>query len=109
MIIMNLLTVKEDAKVTNENLEDLISNEVEEQLEQLDERGYDDWLDEIDGTVHIGTLEYSASQVLKCVDETAYRCGFTDYQESMRESVEEDVRNELEALVDDYDDSIGRD
>ncbi len=103
MIIMNLLTVKEDAKVTNENLEDLISNEVEEQLENLDERDYDDWLDELDGMVKIGSLEYCASQVLKCVDETAYRCGFTDYQESMRDSVEEDVRYELESLIDDSD------
>ena len=103
MIIMNLLTVKEDAKVTNENLEDLISNEVEEQLENLDERDYDDWLEELDGMGKIGALEYCASQVLKCVDETAYRCGFTDYQESMRDSVEEDVRYELESLIDDSD------
>ena len=42
---MNLLTVKEDTKITNENIEDLISNEVEEQLENLDWRDYDDWLD----------------------------------------------------------------
>ena len=35
-------------KVTSENIEDLITKEVDEQLEALDEEGFDDWLDEID-------------------------------------------------------------
>ena len=33
-------------KVTSENVEELISNEVEEQLEALDYDGFDQWLDE---------------------------------------------------------------
>ena len=37
-------------KVTSENIEDLIANEVEEQLEALDEEGFDQWLDEIGNT-----------------------------------------------------------
>ena len=103
MYSMDLLTITEDKKITSENIEDLISIEVEERLEQLDEVGYDDWLDESLDMVEIGSLEYNPSHVLKSVDEIAYRCGFTDYQESMRESIEDEVRDELEALIDDDD------
>ena len=89
-------------KVTSENIEDLITKEVDEQLEALDEEGFDDWLDEIGEPFKVGTLEYSQSRVLKECDPTAYRVCFTDdYQESMRESIEEEVRDELEALLED--------
>ena len=89
-------------KVTSENVEDLIDKEVEEQLEALDEEGFDQWLDEIGEPCKVGTLEYSQSEVLKQCDPTAYRVCFTDdYQESMRESIEDQVRDELEALLED--------
>ena len=89
-------------KVTSENIEDLITKEVDEQLEALDEEGFDDWLDEIGEPCKVGTLEYSQSRVLKECDPTAYRVCFTDdYQESMRESIEEEVRDELEVLLED--------
>ena len=89
-------------KVTSENIEDLISNEVEEQLEALDEEGFDHWLDEIGEPCKVGTLEYSQSRVLKECDPTAYRVCFTDdYQESMRESIEQEVRDEFEAKLED--------
>lgn len=41
---------------------------------------YDDYLDEINGDVSIGTLTYSTSEVLKSVDPTAYRCGKSEYE-----------------------------
>ena len=89
-------------KVTSENIEDLIDKEVEEQLEALDEEGFDDWLDEIGEPCKVGTLEYSQSRVLKDCDPTAYRVCFTDdYCESMRENIEQEVRDELEALLED--------
>ena len=89
-------------KVTSENIEDLIDKEVEEQLEALDEEGFDQWLDEIGEPCKVGTLEYSQREVLKQCDPTAYRVCFTDdYQESMRESIEDQVRDELEALLED--------
>ena len=88
-------------KVTSENIEALIIDEVEEQLENLSYDDFDDWLDEIGEPCNVGTLEYSQSQVLKNCDPTAYRCCFTDdYCESMRESIEEQVRDELEAKLD---------
>jgi len=96
------LTLEMPEKVTSENIEDLITNEVEEQLEALDNEGFDDWLNEIGEPCKVGTLEYSQSEVLKNCDPTAYRICFTDdYQESMRESIEYDVRAELEALLED--------
>ena len=89
-------------KVTSKNIEDLINAEVEEQLEALDEEGFDDWLDEIGEPCKVGTLEYSQSRVLKECDPTAYRVCFTDdYQESMRESIEQEVRDEFEAKLED--------
>ena len=89
-------------KVTSENIEDLITKEVEEQLEALDYEGFDDWLDEIGEPCKVGTLEYSQSRVLKECDPTAYRVCFTDdYQESMRESIEQEVRDEFEAKLED--------
>ena len=98
---MELLVPLEE-KVTSENIEDLIIDEVEEQLEALDYEGFDQWLDEIGEPCNVGTLEYSQSQVLKNCDPTAYRVCFTDdYCESMRESIEEQVRDELEAKLED--------
>lgn len=89
-------------KVTSENVEDLIDKEVEEQLEALDEEGFDQWLDEIGEPCKVGTLEYSQSEVLKQCDPIAYRVCFTDdYQESMRESIEDEVRHEIESLQED--------
>lgn len=41
---------------------------------------YDDMLDEL-GDVTIGGLEYPHSIALKRVDEIAYRCGFSDWQD----------------------------
>lgn len=43
---------------------------------------YDNMLDEI-STVQIGSLEYSASRVLKEVDDIAYYCGYNDYVDSL--------------------------
>lgn len=43
---------------------------------------YDEMLDEIHGTVKCGELEWNMSRVLKEMDETAYRCGFSDWLDS---------------------------
>ena len=45
---------------------------------ELDER-YAEMLDEVNETVHIGSLQYNASHVLKNVDPVACRCGFNDW------------------------------
>lgn len=43
---------------------------------------FDEMLDEIHGTVKCGELEWDMSRVLKEMDETAYRCGFSDWLDS---------------------------
>ena len=48
--------------------------------ETITEEMYDDILDE-QGDIHIGSLSYSPSYVLKNVDPTAYQCGLNDIQE----------------------------
>ena len=40
---------------------------------------YDQMIDECSGEVVIGSLHYNASEVLKDIDPTAYRCGFNDF------------------------------
>ena len=94
-------TITETQKVTSDNIESLIDKEVEARLDLIEESEYDDMLDECTPMVQIGTLEYSPSQVLKAVDEVAYELGFGEYVDSRREDIEEEVRDELEALLDD--------
>jgi len=43
---------------------------------------YDSMLDECYEDVKIAGLEYTTSNALKNVDETAYRCGFSDWLDS---------------------------
>lgn len=40
---------------------------------------YDDMLDECCDEVKIGNLSYLPSDVLRCTDPVAYRCGFSDW------------------------------
>ena len=49
---------------------------------------YDEMLDECNPMVKIGTLEYSPSWVLKNVDPTAYRIGFSEYIDWITEEEE---------------------
>ena len=55
-------------------------------IELIDEEqaynSYDEALDE-QGEIKIGSLTYCPSNVLKNVDEIAYRCGFNDYVDSL--------------------------
>jgi septal ring factor EnvC (AmiA/AmiB activator) len=63
---------------------------------------YEQALDE-SGDVHIGSLTYSASQVLKEVDPTAYRCGLNDYVDSIDKEDDpkyQELVEKLEALQD---------
>lgn len=43
---------------------------------------YDEMLDEIHESVKCGYLEWGMSRVLKEMDPTAYRCGFSDWMDS---------------------------
>ena len=44
---------------------------------------FDEMLNEVYGTVKIGSYEYDTARALKEVDPTAYRCGCADYIDSI--------------------------
>ena len=46
------------------------------------EEAYDDMLDEVSGPVRIGSLEFSASRVLREMDPIAYRVGLHEFIDS---------------------------
>ena len=46
----------------------------------MTEEQFDEWLDEIYGSIKIGGLEYYTSQVLKAVDPIAYRVMMNDLE-----------------------------
>ena len=46
---------------------------------------YDDFLDEVYGTIEIAGMTYDTSRVLSECDPIAYRCGFSDYLDMVDE------------------------
>lgn len=62
---------------------------------------YDNWLDELYGTVNVGGYEYTTSHILAEVDPVAYRVGRTDFIGSVDiEDLDEykDLEREVEEL-----------
>ncbi|EOK9195622.1 hypothetical protein PST17_RS13950 [Escherichia coli] len=80
-------------------LEDKIDNfEIDE--DKYDDK-YDEWLDEIYGEIMIGNISFLPSRILKELDPIAYRCGFSDYIDSL--DIEDDeeyqeLQTELEEV-----------
>ena len=58
---------------------------------------FDEFLDEVYGTVKIAGYEYNTSQALKEVDPIAYSVGMNDYESSLEES--EQMNRLLTTLV----------
>lgn len=81
------------------DLENKIDNfEIDE--DKYDEN-YDEWLDEIYGEIMIGNISFLPSRILKELDPIAYRCGFSDYIDSL--DIEDDeeyqeLQTELEEV-----------
>jgi hypothetical protein len=69
-------------------------------IDALDEIQYEEYLDAAYGDVNVCGCEYRASEVLKGVDPTAFRCGYADWTDS----VSCEIREQLEEM-DDGDDS----
>ena len=95
--IMELI-LETPKKVTEENIDELVDKEVEEQLDYIEEEEFNDSLDEM-GEISVGNLTFMPSDILKNCDPVAYRIGFTEYQDFRREDIEQEVREELEGLV----------
>jgi len=85
----------DDLKAQIESLEN--NENVEEYCEMLDETNPE---------IKIGCLTYSPSDVLKNTDETAFRCGMNDYNDSRLTDLNEELENkeqELNELIEDND------
>jgi hypothetical protein len=71
--------------------------------EDLDDKtNYDDFLNDCNPMIKIGSLEYTPSEVLKNVDEVAYDCGYNDYCSQEISDIEdqtEELEHELEELM----------
>ncbi|QXV77798.1 hypothetical protein bas59_0104 [Escherichia phage EduardKellenberger] len=72
------------------DLENKIDNfEIDE--DKYDEN-YDEWLDEVYGEIMIGNISFLPSRILKELDPIAYRCGFSDYIDSLDIEDDEEYR-----------------
>ena len=87
-------------KYSSNNLDGRIYEAVEYVLdnsEHYDLDAYREWLDEIDEPCKVGNLQYSASQVLEKCDPVAFEmCYNDDYKEGHRESLFEEIQQNLE-------------
>jgi hypothetical protein len=79
--------LEDEIRCLEEKIKELENNENEEE--------YDNFLDEL-GDVKIGSLTYSASQVLKEVDEIAYNCGFNDFNDERLTELNEELNEKRE-------------
>lgn len=79
------------------NEEEITEEEFNKQLEgciaEYVDNAYDDLLDEGNEEYKIGFLTFSASEVLKKCDPVAYRCGQSDYENSILEDAQYDIEN----------------
>ena len=93
-----------EAKIAN------VNQQIEDKQSEIDhfeyscsESEYDEFLDEIEGSVTVAGMEFYASDILKSCDPVAYRCGKNDYESNFDlDDCEEynDLKDELEALED---------
>lgn len=67
---------------------DVFYSKLEENINAECEDNYDDYLDDCNEDVVIGSLTFSPSTVLERCDPVAYRCGLSDYQSAQLEDAE---------------------
>ena len=105
---MNTIEQVQNAIAEIESKIDDIKNQINDKQKEIDhfeyscsESEYDEFLDEIEGSVTVAGMEFYASDILKSCDPTAYRCGKLEYEASFDlDNCEEynDLKDELEAL-----------
>ena len=79
----------------NEKQQEL--TELKTKLESLEngdnEQEYCDFLDDCCEVVKIGTLRYNPSNVLKSVDEIAFNCGLSEYNDEQISELENQIKD----------------
>lgn len=91
-----------------------VNQQIENKQKEIDhfeysctESEYDEFLDEIEGSVTVAGMQFYASDILKSCDPVAYRCGKSDFESNYDlDNCEEynDLNNELGALEYDLED-----
>lgn len=74
------------SKKVGEQVNRLIELEEFDQFEEISEQEAEERFDEMldsEGTVLAGGLEFYPSKILSCCDPIAYRCGFSDFTDSL--------------------------
>ena len=94
-----------EAKIAN------VSQQIESKQKEIDhfeyscsESEYDEFLDEVEGSVTVAGMQFYASDILKSCDPVAYRCGKADFEANFDlDNCEEynDLNNELGSLESD--------
>ena len=105
---MNTIEQLETMIATVETKIDDIKNQINEKQKEIDrfeysctESEYDEFLDEVEGSVTVAGMQFYASDILKSCDPIAYRCGKIDYESNYDlDNCEEynDLNNELGSL-----------
>ena len=70
---------------------------------EASEAEFDEFLNEIEGSITVAGMEFFPSDILKCCDPVAYRCAKNDFESGYDlDNCEEynDLKDELEALED---------
>ena len=111
---MNTIEQVQNAIVEVESKIEDIKSQIDEKQKEIDhfeylcsESEYDEFLDEVEGSVTVAGMEFYASDILKSCDPVAYRCGKADYGSNFDlDNCEEynDLQDELEALEHDLED-----
>jgi len=83
---------------------DTAEEAAQEVIDSLDERPYEDMLDEM-GTIEICGLGYYPSEILSKVDPIAYRCGMSDYYDSLYSDILYDIERMNSGDTESYYDS----
>ena len=80
-------------------LRDIDGDIITDQAEAIDEiinnhigfEEYDEWIDEIDGSLTVLGAEYNASYILKRLSPGDYQIGYADFKEWLRDRADHDL------------------
>ena len=107
---MNTIEQVQDMIATVESKIEDIKNQINDKQKEIDhfeysctDEEYDEFLDEVSGSVTVAGMEFYASDILKSCDPIAYRCGKNDYESNFDlDDCEEynELKDELGALED---------
>ena len=82
--------LKQELEALQARAEELENNENEDE--------YNDMLNDVYGDIDIAGMMYSVATILKEVDPTAYRCGHTDYNDSLLSEVNDEIDAKQEEI-----------